>query len=100
MVAFIIVKTDSPGEDEKTGMQLSEITGVQEVHHVAGEDGFIVKIRVADTAELGEIIRGEIASLKSVRSTRTTIVMSTFKETARIPIQPEQQKKEVNSDQN
>jgi Lrp/AsnC family leucine-responsive transcriptional regulator len=54
---------------------------------VAGEDAFLVKIRAADTGALSRLIRDKIASIAAVQSTQTAIAMSTYKETARIPIE-------------
>jgi ATPase subunit of ABC transporter with duplicated ATPase domains len=59
---------------------------VQELHHVAGEDCYLVKVRVADTAELGRLLREKVGVIGSVRSTRTTIVLETIKETGRLPL--------------
>ena len=56
------------------------------MHFVSGTDGYLVKMRVADSEELGRLIQTKIAAIKAVRSTRTAIVMATVKETARIPI--------------
>jgi len=86
LVAFITVFT-SPQEDVNTvGAQLSSIPEVQEVHYIAGEDGFIVKVRIADMAELGKLLSEKILNLSTVRKTHTATAMATFKETARIPI--------------
>lgn len=85
-IAFIEVQTRSVGDHPQTGQALATIPEVQEVHYVAGLDGYLVKLRVADTAELGAIIREKIAVITEVVSTRTTTVLHTYKETARIPI--------------
>ncbi|ADW18468.1 transcriptional regulator, AsnC family [Desulfobulbus propionicus DSM 2032] len=85
-IAFIEVQTRSVGDHPPTGQQLAAIPEVQEVHYVAGHDGYLVKLRVADTAELAAIIREKIAIINEVVSTRTTTVLQTYKETARIPI--------------
>ncbi len=85
-IAFIEVQTCSVGDHPQTGQALAAIPEVQEVHYVAGLDGYLVKLRVADTAELGAIIREKIAVITEVVSTRTTTVLHTYKETARIPI--------------
>lgn len=66
--------------------QLSEVTGVQEVHQIAGDDGYLLKLRVADNAELGTILRDELCLLKGVEATRTNIVLNTFKETRKIDL--------------
>src|SRR5574341_833488 len=50
LLAFIFVRTDEgPGKPE-TGPLLAEIPEVQEVHHIAGEDCYLVKIRTAFAA--------------------------------------------------
>ena len=89
MVAFVHVKLKTPGDEIKVGEKLSLIPEVQEVHYVAGEDSFLVKVRVADTQALGRLTRDKIASSAAVQSTQTAIVLSTYKETARIPIENE-----------
>ena len=85
-IAFIEVRTRLVGDRPQTGEQLAAIPEVQEVHFVAGEDCYLIKLRVADTAELAAIIREKIAVITEVVSTRTTTVLHTYKETARIPI--------------
>jgi Lrp/AsnC family transcriptional regulator, leucine-responsive regulatory protein len=87
LVAFVLV-TPQPGSDEpKLGGALAAVPDVQEVHYVAGEDGFMIKIRTADTVRLERIRREKIAVLPQVRSTRTLIVLQSYKETARIPLE-------------
>ena len=86
LVAFVIVTTHKVADEKQVGKKLSEMLGVQEVHYIAGEDAFLVKVRVSDNEELGQFIRDKISSIKAVKSTRTSIVLSTYKETARIPI--------------
>ena len=86
LVAFVMVNTKDPKQRKKTAQELSAIPEAQEVHEVTGEDAILVKIRVSDTVELGRLLEKKIAALRGVRSTRTMIVLSTLKETARIPI--------------
>jgi Lrp/AsnC family leucine-responsive transcriptional regulator len=86
MVAFVRVKLKKLGDEIKVGEKLSLIPEVQEVHYVAGEDSFLVKVRVADTQALGLLTRDKIASMVAVQSTQTAIVLATYKETAKIPI--------------
>ena len=85
-VAFITVATDRGKAAQHVGARLAAIPEIQEVHFVSGDDGYLVKARVADSAELGRLIQAKIAPIKAIRSTRTAIVMDTIKETARIPI--------------
>ena len=86
LTAFIFVRGEDGVNDPKTGTLLARIPEVQEVHHVAGEDCYLVKVRVADTEALGALLRERIGAIKAVRSTRTTIALGTIKETYQLPI--------------
>ena len=85
LTAFIAVRADDGVANVRTGDLLGRIPEVLEVHHVAGDDCFLVKVRVADTEALGMLLRERIGPIKSVRSTRTTIALGTLKETYHMP---------------
>src|SRR5262245_26323964 len=70
----------------RTEAALVALPEVQEVHHVAGEDCFMLKVRVRDTTALNDLLAERIGGLEGVRSTKTTIVLRTAKETSKIPI--------------
>ena len=86
LLAFIFVRADEQLTSSQVGMLLGELPAVQEVHHVAGEDCYLVKVRVADTAALSALLREGFGAIPAVRSTRTTIVLTTLKETAALPL--------------
>lgn len=86
LVAFVTVQTEPGDTDDRVGQSLAAIESVQEVHLVAGDDAYLVKLRAADPHELGRIIRHQITKISGVQSTRTVIALETVKETARIPI--------------
>ena len=86
LVAFIFVRAEDRVGGTVTGLRLAEVPEVLEVHHIAGEDCYLVKVRTADTEELGRLLREKIGSIPTVRSTRTTIVLGTVKESMRLPI--------------
>ena len=86
LVAFVWIKTGRTVEIDGIGKKLADIQEIQEVHFVAGDDGYLVKMRVSDTRELGRIVRENISAIQGVKETRTSVVLSTIKETARIPI--------------
>ncbi|HEX5074466.1 MAG TPA: Lrp/AsnC family transcriptional regulator [Gemmatimonadaceae bacterium] len=86
LLAFVLVRSDERGGAPRTEAALVAIPEVQEVHHVAGEDCFMLKVRARDTAALNDLLANQIGSLESVRSTKTTIVLRTAKETSTIPI--------------
>jgi Lrp/AsnC family leucine-responsive transcriptional regulator len=84
-VAFVHIKTSAPMSDQ-IGVQLSLIPEVQEVHFVSGSDCYLIKIRCADTTSLGKLLQEKIITLEGVLSTSTETVLSTVKETSRIPL--------------
>jgi len=86
LVAFVFVRSSERLGEAKTGEKLAKIPEVQEVHHIAGEDCYLVKVRVEDTAALSKLLRGKFGAIGSVASTRTTIVLDTVKETALLPL--------------
>lgn len=86
LLAFIFVRADEQLSSSHVGVLLGELPEVQEVHHIAGEDCYLVKVRVADTAALSALLREGFGAIPSVRSTRTTIVLTTLKEIATLPL--------------
>jgi Lrp/AsnC family leucine-responsive transcriptional regulator len=86
LLAFVLVRADERGGAPRTEAALVAIPEVQEVHHVAGEDCFMLKVRARDTAALNDLLANQIGALETVRSTKTTIVLRTAKETSTIPI--------------
>ena len=86
LVAFLTVKTNENANDAEIGKKLAHRPKVQEVHYVAGDDAFLVKVRGRDLEELDRLIREKIKSIDGVNSINTAIVFSTYKETSQIPI--------------
>ena len=86
LLAFVLVRTDELSVEDEAAQQLAKMPEVLEVHHIAGEDCFLVKVRTADTEALGRLLREQISAIESVRSTRTTIVLHTAKETEALPV--------------
>jgi len=81
LLAFIQVKANGPVVDLKVAKEIAKIQEVQEVHIVAGEDSYLVKVRVENPEALTQLLRTKFASIKSIRTTNTTIVLETIKET-------------------
>ncbi|MBW2431158.1 MAG: Lrp/AsnC family transcriptional regulator [Deltaproteobacteria bacterium] len=86
LVAYLTVKTSEFANESEIGKKLAYRPKVQEVHYVAGNDAFLVKVRGSNPAELDRLIREKIKSIDGVRSINTAIVFSTYKETSQIPI--------------
>jgi len=87
LLAFMYVKSTDRAGEMKNAKALSKIPEVLEVHHIAGEDCYLLKIRARDTDDLARILRESIGSIKTILSTKTTIVFETIKETAKLPLQ-------------
>lgn len=86
MLAFIFMKaTDGPGHND-TARLLAEIPEVQEVHHIAGEDCYLVKVRTYDSSTLMNLMRTSFSKIPNLLSTRTTIVLETVKEQQQLVI--------------
>ena len=92
LVAFTFVRSNDRPGGVQTAEKLAEIPEVLEVHHVAGEDCFLVKVRAADTESLGRLLRERLGKIGTITSTRTTIVLETVKETVELPIAVEEEK--------
>lgn len=86
MLAFIFIKSQDIIGDSSVGKALAAIPEVLEVHDIAGDDGYLIKIRTKDTQGLVELMRNNLLKIDGIISTRTTIVLETIKETSQIPI--------------
>lgn len=89
LTAFIFVRTQSKSGEVDSAERLKQHPHVLEIHHVAGEDCYLVKVRAVDTEDLGRMLQRDFATLPNVLSTRTTIVLGTIKESSRIPVPEE-----------
>src|SRR5919112_1375710 len=67
--------TDSADIDQITA-SLAALSDVEDCWFVAGEETFVVKVRVVDVAALEATIR-DLNSISGVARTRTTVVLST-----------------------
>lgn len=86
LTAFVTIQTRDGARASEVTRELAAIPEVTEVHRVVGEDCFFLKVRVHDPKALEALLDEKIQPLPSVASTRTTIVLSTGKETAAIPL--------------
>jgi Lrp/AsnC family transcriptional regulator, leucine-responsive regulatory protein len=87
MLAFVAVRTSAVGEDERrVAERLAAIPEVLEVHYVAGDDCLLLKMRARDAEHIGELLRHQVGTVPGVRSTRTTIVLGSMKESPRLPV--------------
>jgi Lrp/AsnC family leucine-responsive transcriptional regulator len=86
LAAYVSVRvTDRPGSQE-TAKQLTKLPEVLEIHNIAGPDCLLVKVRAADTEDLARLLRDSFGRIRSIKSTRTTVVLETVKETSALPV--------------
>lgn len=87
MLAFVAVRTNVVGDEEReVASRLAAIPEVLEVHYVAGDDCLLLKMRARDAEHVGHLLRNQVSAVPGVRSTRTTIVLGSMKESPRLPI--------------
>ena len=84
LTAFIAVRTHDWCDE--TDKFLLEIPEVLEVHDLAGEDAYFLKVRVKDTEALSKLLREKLKNVPNVATTKTTVVLQTIKETMALPI--------------
>jgi Lrp/AsnC family leucine-responsive transcriptional regulator len=86
MLAFIFIKVGQNLDCSDTAQELAKIPEVQEVHHVAGDDCYLLKVRTYDSASLMNLMRTSFNNIPNLLSTRTTIVLETVKEQQQLVI--------------
>ena len=86
LLAFIHLQTDERLGDQTVAEDVARLSGVLEVHDIAGEDCYLLKVRVEDTEDLHRLLRDDLAAIPGVRGTRTTIVLKTICERAALPL--------------
>jgi Lrp/AsnC family leucine-responsive transcriptional regulator len=75
LTAFVSIKPFDPAAPDDTADRLAHLSAIEACHSVAGDENYILKVRVASPADLENLLQ-EIRTAGSV-STRTTIVLST-----------------------
>ncbi len=75
LTAFVSIKPIDPAAPDDAPARLSHLGAIEACHSVAGEEAYILKVRVATPAAL-EVLVQEIRAAANV-STRTTVVLST-----------------------
>jgi Lrp/AsnC family transcriptional regulator, leucine-responsive regulatory protein len=76
MNALVGIFISDSADTDDVAAQLAAVPAVEHCWFVAGEETFVVKVRVPDVAGLESTIR-ELNAIKGVARTRTTVVLST-----------------------
>jgi Lrp/AsnC family transcriptional regulator, leucine-responsive regulatory protein len=75
LTAFVSIKPFDAAAADDAPERLAHLAAIEACHSVAGDENYILKVRVASPAALEELLQ-QIRAAASV-STRTTIVLST-----------------------
>ncbi|RJL36172.1 Lrp/AsnC family transcriptional regulator [Bailinhaonella thermotolerans] len=75
LTAFVSIKPIDPAAPDDAPERLAGLSAIEACHSVAGDESYILKVRVASPLALEELLQ-QIRAAANV-STRTTIVLST-----------------------
>ncbi|MDA0638707.1 Lrp/AsnC family transcriptional regulator [Nonomuraea sp. CA-218870] len=75
LTAFISIKPIDPAAPDDAPERLAHLSAIEACHSVAGDESYILKVRVASPVALEELLQ-QIRAAANV-STRTTVVLST-----------------------
>ncbi|HEY9390743.1 MAG TPA: Lrp/AsnC family transcriptional regulator [Mycobacteriales bacterium] len=75
LTAFISIKPIDPAAPDDAPERLAHLEAIEACHSVAGEESYILKVRVPDPIQLESLLQA-IRAAANV-STRTTVVLST-----------------------
>jgi Lrp/AsnC family transcriptional regulator, leucine-responsive regulatory protein len=75
LTAFVSIKPIDPAAPDDAPDRLAHLDAIEACHSVAGEESYILKVRVASPGALEELLQ-QIRAAANV-ATRTTVVLST-----------------------
>ena len=84
LCAFVFVDLAAGVDEGQFRSRLASMPEVQECHHVTGEHSYLLKVRVAGTAELQRLLVDGIKSHPGVARTVSFISLDQVKETTEI----------------
>jgi Lrp/AsnC family transcriptional regulator, leucine-responsive regulatory protein len=84
LTAFVSIKPIDPAAPDDAPERLADVTAIEACHSVAGEESYILKVRVGSPNELEDLLQ-QIRARANV-ATRTTVVLSTPWEGRRPPL--------------
>src|SRR5262245_21319841 len=86
ITAFIGITLERPEHRQPFLKLIERLPEVQECHHAAGDYDYLLKVRCHDVRGLELFISERLKGLKGVVQSRTTVILSTYKETTALPI--------------
>jgi Lrp/AsnC family transcriptional regulator, leucine-responsive regulatory protein len=85
LCAFIFVDLEPRADEIAFAETVCGIPEVQEAHHITGQHSWLIKVRVADPAELQNLLVNNLKIIPGVLKTETIIALHTAKETTEMP---------------
>jgi Lrp/AsnC family transcriptional regulator, leucine-responsive regulatory protein len=86
LTAYVSVTLASHNKRAAFLKAIGKMEQVAECHHVAGDDDYLLKVRCRGTQDLDRLLAAELKDKMGVARTRTTIVLSTAKESVYVPV--------------
>ena len=87
ITAFVAVTSDGSEHYAEFVDAVCAMDDVLELHSVTGDGSHMLKVRVRNTTAL-EALLGRLQAIRGVRGTRTSLVLSTRKETRALATEP------------
>ena len=86
LTAFVSVVLDRPKDRAAFLKRIRRTPEIAECHHVTGDDDYLLKVRCRSPQHLDDLLSVSIKGSPAVVRTKTTIVLSTAKESVVLPI--------------
>ncbi len=87
VMAFVFVQSTGSEHYAEFVATVTALDEVQELHSVTGDGSHVLKVRVRNTTALERLL-ARIQAAPGVRGTRTSLVLSTHKESTFVPSEP------------
>lgn len=85
LTAFIELLTSETIGSTDIGYKLAKLPFIQEIYSVSGDYCYLIKVRVADSDALAELL-SKMGQIKGIKSSKTTLVLKPVKESSSIEL--------------
>ena len=87
VMAFVFIQSTGSEHYAEFVETVAALDEVQELHSVTGDGSHVLKVRVRNTTALERLL-ARLQAVPGVRGTRTSLVLSTHKESTFVPSEP------------
>ena len=88
LLAFVAVSLERPQHRDAFLEWVNVHPEVQECHHLAGDDDYLLKVRCTSTRALERLVSDDLKALDGIARTRTMITLSSVKESPAFDLPP------------